>query len=220
MGNRAIIKGVGTDLGIYVHWNGGYDSVRAFCEYCNLKGYRNLETDNYGVARLAQVIGNFFGGGTSVGIVHCKKTLTEEYVDSLCLDNGVYEIKDWKISKHWNSGIVYPQYEMHEGYDLQEMLEDIDEAMPIKEQLGKDFLMAGVVGVDDLHVGDNVYIQDCNGNYDLYTVIGFGDKGMVRNGFNVEGVPFVDLYKNENGEYDWNVNNFIKTETIRRKASK
>ena len=29
MGNRAIIKGVGTNIGVYVHWNGGYDSVLA-----------------------------------------------------------------------------------------------------------------------------------------------------------------------------------------------
>ena len=30
MGNRAIIKGFGTNIGVYVHWNGGYDSVLAF----------------------------------------------------------------------------------------------------------------------------------------------------------------------------------------------
>lgn len=60
MGNRAIIKGKNQALGVYVHWNGGYDSVNAFCTYCKLKGYRSPETDTYGIARLAQVIGNFF----------------------------------------------------------------------------------------------------------------------------------------------------------------
>ena len=68
MGNRAIIKGKGTNIGVYVHWNGGYDSVRGFTEYCKLKGYRSPEEDSYGIARLCQVIGNFFGGTTSVGI--------------------------------------------------------------------------------------------------------------------------------------------------------
>lgn len=69
MGNRAIIKGVGTNIGVYVHWNGGYDSVLAFTQYCKLKGYRSPESDPaYGTARLAQVIGNFFGGSCSVGI--------------------------------------------------------------------------------------------------------------------------------------------------------
>lgn len=56
MGNRAIIKGKNQALGVYVHWNGGYDSVNAFCTYCKLKGYRSPETDSYGIARLAQVI--------------------------------------------------------------------------------------------------------------------------------------------------------------------
>ena len=52
MGNRAIIKGKGQNLGVYVHWNGGIDSVTAFLEYCKLKGYRSPDTDTYGVARL------------------------------------------------------------------------------------------------------------------------------------------------------------------------
>ena len=65
MGNRAIIKGKNQALGVYVHWNGGYDSVNVFCTYCKLKGYRSPETDSYGIARLAQVIGNFFGGNVS-----------------------------------------------------------------------------------------------------------------------------------------------------------
>lgn len=37
MGNRAIIKGKNQALGVYVHWNGGYDLVNAFCIYCKLK---------------------------------------------------------------------------------------------------------------------------------------------------------------------------------------
>ena len=37
MGNRALIKGKGSNLGVYVHWNGGYDSVLAFTHYCKLK---------------------------------------------------------------------------------------------------------------------------------------------------------------------------------------
>ena len=59
MGNRAIIKGHGNSLGIYLHWNGGRDSVEAFLAYCKLKGYRS--DDSYSWARLAQVIGNYFG---------------------------------------------------------------------------------------------------------------------------------------------------------------
>jgi hypothetical protein len=65
MGNRAVItteeylKDENT-LGIYVHWNGGRDSVEAFLTYCKLKQYRTPEDDCYGWARLCQTICNFF----------------------------------------------------------------------------------------------------------------------------------------------------------------
>ena len=59
MGNRAVITTSkstdiknSTDIGIYLHWNGGRDSVQAFLKYCELKGYRSPEKDNYGWARL------------------------------------------------------------------------------------------------------------------------------------------------------------------------
>ena len=91
MGNRAVIT---TDdnfandgVGIYVHWNGGRDSVEAFLKYCELKGYRSPSDDCYGWARLAQVIGNFFGGELSVGID------TIWHLDRENGDNGVYIIK-------------------------------------------------------------------------------------------------------------------------------
>ena len=73
MGNRAVITtstdinvSESNDIGVYLHWNGGRDSVEAFLLYCKLKGYRTPEYDNYGWARLCQVIGNFFGGGLSI----------------------------------------------------------------------------------------------------------------------------------------------------------
>ena len=37
MGNRAIIKGKNQALGVYVHWNGGYDSVNAFLYILQIK---------------------------------------------------------------------------------------------------------------------------------------------------------------------------------------
>ena len=137
MGNRAVIKGKGSNLGVYVHWNGGYDSVLAFTQYCKLKGYRSPETDDYGVARLCQVIGNYFGGSCSVGVWNMtnETTMSPSLVDDYCLDNGVYEIENWEIVAHWNSDLVTEEY--HEGYDLTEFLCDIDEKMPKKEQLGK-----------------------------------------------------------------------------------
>lgn len=36
MGNRAVITTTDQRIGIYLHWNGGKDSVEAFLKYCKL----------------------------------------------------------------------------------------------------------------------------------------------------------------------------------------
>jgi hypothetical protein len=140
MGNRAVItaskaldvSGSG-DIGVYLHWNGGRDSVEAFLTYCKIKGYRPPDSDKYGWARLCQVIGNFFGGELSIGIDKCCN------LDCDNGDNGTYIIKGWDI--------VDRKY--HEGgeqarYDLLEFVKAINEAQPVKEQMLEDKLVAAV----------------------------------------------------------------------------
>ena len=136
MGNRAVITTsefmnlheeiqFSNELGVYLHWNGGRDSVTAFLTYCKLKGYRPPETDCYGWARLCQVIGNFFGGELSIGIDRCCN------LDCDNGNNGVYIIKNWEIvGRKYFNGTEQLQY------DLYEMLCDIDDAQPVNEQLG------------------------------------------------------------------------------------
>jgi hypothetical protein len=114
-------------VGVYLHWNGGRDSVEAFLKYCDIKGHRSPDSDNYGWARLAQVIGNFFGGTLSIGIDVCRKLDCDNY------DNGVYLIKDWKIV-----GRQYKRGGEQTEYNLLEMLVEIDKKQPI--QLGKEFI--------------------------------------------------------------------------------
>ena len=128
MGNRAVITSKenfeNNGVGIYLHWNGGYDSVSAFLKYCELKGYRSPTDDNYGWARLCQVIGNFFGGSTSIGIDTVDKLDCDNY------DNGVYIIEGWEIvDRKYFTGSEQMNYE------LEEMLADIDESMPEKERI-------------------------------------------------------------------------------------
>ena len=132
MGNRAVIATPDKDVGVYLHWNGGRDSVEAFLLYCKLKGYRSPETDNYGWARLCQVIGNFFGGETSVGIGQYESLDTNNW------DNGVYIISNWEIVDR----LYAPMTEQHE-HDLLEMLQAINEAQPSKEQLTDEDLQHG-----------------------------------------------------------------------------
>lgn len=133
MGNRAVLT-FGTkenyldNVGIYLHWNGGPKSVQAFLTYCKFKNY---PTDDYGIARLAQVIGNYFGGNSSIGIDICQK------LDCNNWDNGVYFIKDWEVVDS-----LYDDNRRTEDYDVFEFLLTIDRSMPKHEQLGADVIAA------------------------------------------------------------------------------
>lgn len=131
MGNRAVITTKenfeNNGVGVYVHWNGGRDSVEAFLKYCELRGFRSPDTDNYGWARLVQVIANFMGGeGLSVGID------TVDHLDCDNYDNGVYIIEGWEIvdRKYFEGG-------EQDYYPLEDMLDAIDETQPVDQQIRK-----------------------------------------------------------------------------------
>jgi hypothetical protein len=112
------------DIGVYLHWDGGRDSVEAFLKYCELKGYRAPSNDCYGWARLCQVIGNFFGGDCSIGIDTCDQLDCDNW------DNGVYVIEGWKIV-----GRQYYEGAEQQNHSLREMLFDINESQPEDEQI-------------------------------------------------------------------------------------
>lgn len=215
MGNRAIIKPIDKNIGIYLHWNGGRDSVEGFLKYCEIKEYRGLGSDTgYGLARLCQVIGNFFGGSTSLGIVSCMGTIQ----DAKMIDNGIYVVKDWKIvDRVWCNGKLSTgckhaeQYE----YDLQDMLEAIDQEQPEAEQLGIGYLRSELVPVSSLKIGDCVYVKDgVDGKVETKMVIGVGRDHFV-NGINVNGIPYVDKYCGIYNDYASNINNYILNDTVR-----
>lgn len=205
MGNRAVITSVKKDLGVYVHWNGGPDSIDAFLDYCSLRGFRPPESDTYGYARLCQVLGNYFGAdGLSVGI---DIYTTDEQMDPG--DNGIYVIEGWAIVER-----IGDHDYGSEGYDHDEMLRDIDKSQPENQQLGA-YLDADVVPVSGLSVGDRVYMRDLRGNMVEHTVVGFGSEGSIVNGLHVDGVPYVDNYGHD-GDYSWNPNNYLMGEAVRR----
>lgn len=85
------------------------------------------------------------------------------------------------------------------------MLMDIDEAQPVRLQLGKDFFKAKEINTTSLEVGDVVYVYDqVRETYLKHKVVGVKD-----------GVPFVDKFGDEKMGYAWNANNFIHTDTVR-----
>ena len=97
MGNRAVIAqridGVPREYSpaIYLHWNGGRDSVQAFLDAAK---HLKLRGDDYGFARLTQIIGNFFGGGESLGISVLSRLDADNYDNGLYWINGNFEIVD------------------------------------------------------------------------------------------------------------------------------
>lgn len=131
MGNRAVIttedgfKNPETNLGVYLHWHGGRDSVEAFLAYCKLREFRPPENDCYGWARFCQVVGNFFGGDLSIGIDTVAK------LDCDNGDNGTYLIKNWQIV-----GREYGVCREQKYYDFEKILLGIDAAQPEQDRLG------------------------------------------------------------------------------------
>lgn len=81
MGNRAQLVLKNHNLSIYLHWNGGPESIAAFLLYAEHIGLRH---DDYYPARLLQIIGNFIGGNLSLGI----SAGCDAYGD--VWDNGTY----------------------------------------------------------------------------------------------------------------------------------
>lgn len=162
MGNRAVIinkkdmlgkkKINPNQIGVYLHWNGGRTSVEGFLKYCDLKGYRTPDSDCYGWARFCQVVGNFFGGGLSLGIDRAENLDCQNY------DNGTYIIEGWKIV-----GRLYLKHgEWHVDYTVKDMLKAIDEKMPERERLGESFFDAEEVPVEELEVGDTIFVFNCD----------------------------------------------------------
>ena len=125
MGNRAVIafqeenwRTVQPEsVGIYLHWNGGPESVTAFLTAAKELGVR---PDDYGVARLCQIIGNWFGGTLSLGVGPCRELDTDNG------DNGTYVVDfkqyGWTIARRIH-GSNYGYVEGHYEGSLAEVLD-------------------------------------------------------------------------------------------------
>jgi len=147
MGNRAVITSKDKKSGLYLHWNGGRDSVNAFLTYCKLQGYRGFGEDNtYALARLTQVVCNWFGGSLSVGVGAIGDYYKEEVKDEVygdyvregykgeldCnnYDNGLYIVDGWDIV-----GREFFEGKEQNTYDLKYFIYDINLKQPESMQL-------------------------------------------------------------------------------------
>lgn len=105
MGNRAVItfsENRSTGVGIYLHWNGGLESVLAFLDAAKSRGFRDPASDpSYAMARLCGLIHDFFGvrDSCSLGVGLLSSLDTDNW------NNGVYVVgKGWAIVDRWGKG--------------------------------------------------------------------------------------------------------------------
>ena len=134
MGNRAVIttqKDLDTHgVGMYLHWNGGYDSVKPLLDYCQMRGFAAPDRSDYGYARMAQVMANFLGGdGYSIGVGLVDRMDQDNY------DNGTYVLNGWKVvARRFFSG------EEQSEYDHDQFMEQLDECQPEDQQIGRGMM--------------------------------------------------------------------------------
>lgn len=206
MGNRAALTDAQHSVGVYLHWNGGRRSVEAFVRYCALRHFRAPSEDaSYAFARLAQVVGNFFGGALSLGVLSA-----DEVEASRELENGIYVIGDWKIDEHI---VTAPDYCEEEVDGLVRMMHGIDAAQPEREQIGA-ILDAARAPATELAQGDQIWAYTEYrkvagrplGGYVPATVRGIG-AGKV-NGIVVDGIPYADLFRDGETCRE-NINNYL-----------
>jgi len=103
------------------------------------------------------------------------------------------------------------------------MLIAIDEEQPKSEQLGKDFLIAKIVPVSQLAVGDTVYLSDFTGKVEEHEIVGKVTtqtilKGIHHspiNGRKVLNTLYVDKYGTNASD---NINNYLLAENYRVKS--
>ena len=100
---------------IYLHWNGGRDSVEAFLDASKRLGVRTND-QFYGMARMTQIISNYLGGTLSIGISNVGDW------DLGFLDNGVYWVDGLEI---YDRTDTYDGFQEQKEYDHEEMVQNI-----------------------------------------------------------------------------------------------
>ncbi|WP_416445441.1 hypothetical protein AB3K78_01185 [Leucobacter sp. HNU] len=212
MGNRAFITAPGASVGIYLHWNGGLDSITAFLRYAELAGLPKASHEGYWLAPYAGMLVNYFrNDGHTVSIETCDPRNLQATAPD---DNGTYVIEDYRIVGR----IHGPEFEQR-THDLQVMLREIDEKQPERDRL--DGFLDGVeVDSKSLDIGAQVWTREYFGDgpkYKLRTVIGVGEPRARVNGQDRSGLPYVDRYDDQDNAK--NPNSYLPEGVVRIPAT-
>lgn len=128
MGNRAVINQYGSNEAVYLHWNGGRDSVEPLLYYA-----KHFASKYVGFEHM-KALDVFAFVCDCVGLNPIKTTMGRADCDNG--DNGVYYIDDdYKIT-----GRAFNHSAEQKYNNFEEMLNAIDQQMPTKKQLSKTLL--------------------------------------------------------------------------------
>ena len=122
MGNRAVVTTLGEKRGIYLHWNGGRDSIKPIVSYAY-----NFLTDESEFDAIKDVA-KFFGLNPLVDDI--------QHLDCDNYDNGVYIVNKGEIV-----GRCYFDKEEQQEYDFDEFMYSLNDAMPKCYKKDKDWLL-------------------------------------------------------------------------------
>ncbi|AUI01352.1 hypothetical protein H2C43_07195 [Corynebacterium glutamicum] len=213
MSNNALLVANEADIGLYLHWNGGRDSIEAFLAYAAYAQLPPINENNDWLPPFITVLKNFFGNdGSGVYL----EPVNQDYLDGIDYDNGVYMLDDYEITERINPPAVE-----QDSHDLHDMLIKIDKAQPPVDQLGS-FLHGLETSVADLGVGDRVFLPRFStfdkklGRYRIHTVLGFAENdpfNPMTSSERFKGKPYVDMFDNQDNAF--NPNSYITTDTVR-----
>ncbi len=131
MGNRAVISFDSADdnaFAIYVHWNGGRDSIQAFLKATRiLMGTDGRMGDTtYAKARLIQVVGLNFPGALSFGVGTVKELGGTSHDNGLyIIDSSTLTIKGREFDDYYDNRTFHEQT----GHDLNEFVNGLIETI-------------------------------------------------------------------------------------------
>lgn len=132
MGNRAIVvfedqwdKSKVMPFGVYLHWNGGPESVLAFLKVLNERMNGRGIDMSYAAARFIEIVGRYFGGNTSLGLINLdssdiRKLEMKNDVNNLDPGDGGIYIIGWKkayIIKNRYRSKWFSQTEINKMYE-------------------------------------------------------------------------------------------------------
>ena len=117
MGNRAVITFDSVDsnaIAVYVHWNGGRDSIEAFLKATRILMGGRIGDELYARARFIQVVGLNFPGALSFGVGTYKS------IENWDADNGIYIVDSKTMTIKGRAGVEDSSFVEQDSHDLNE----------------------------------------------------------------------------------------------------